>query len=280
MKNQELVFPIVNLQLSMGTNMRDIIDLKQARDVGFSAIQKAADFLRDRFGQAHSIKKKGAIDLVTEADEYAERLIIDTILAVYPDHSIIAEESGNVPAQSPCQWVIDPLDGTTNFAHNLPCFSISIAFAVNDETVFGVVENPVSGERFWAIKGEGAFLNGKEIRVSSTMSLSESLLVTGFPYDLKTIIDMLMARFKRCLEASQGIRRLGSAAIDLCYVACGRFDGFWEQNLHPWDTAAGALIVREAGGIVTDFSERPHLSNMKEILATNGRIHKELIGLL
>ncbi len=260
--------------------MTETIDLKQIRDVGFAAVEKAAGFLCDRFGQSHSIKKKGAIDLVTEADEYAERLIIDTILAAYPDHAILAEESGDVLAQSPCQWIIDPLDGTTNFAHNLPCFSISVALAVNGETVFGVVENPVLQERFWAVKGEGAFLNGKAIRVSSTESLSESLLVTGFPYDLKTIIDTLMARFKRCLEASQGIRRLGSAAIDLCYVACGRFDGFWEQNLHPWDTDAGTLIVREAGGIVTDFSGKPHLRDMKEILATNGRIHEDLMGVL
>lgn len=260
--------------------MSEQIDLKQIKDVGFAAVEKAADFLRDRFGQAHSIKKKGAIDLVTEADEYCERLIIDTILSAYPDHSIRAEESGDVLTRSPCQWIIDPLDGTTNFAHNLPCFSISVALAVNGETVFGVVENPVLEERFWAIKGEGAFLNGKAIRVSSTESLSESLLVTGFPYNLKTIIDTLMARFKRCLEASQGIRRLGSAAIDLCYVACGRFDGFWEQNLHPWDTDAGALIVREAGGIVTDFSGKLHLRDMKEILATNGRIHEDLMGVL
>ncbi|MBW2645446.1 MAG: inositol monophosphatase [Deltaproteobacteria bacterium] len=257
-----------------------MIDLKQVKDVGFSAIQKASEFLRDRFGQAHSIKKKGAIDLVTEADEHAERLIIDTILAEYPDHSILAEESGGVLARSPYQWIIDPLDGTTNFAHNLPCFSTSIALALNGETVFGVVENPVLQERFWAVKGEGAFLNGKEIRVSSTESLSESLLVTGFPYDLKAIIDTLLARFQRCLEASQGVRRLGSAAIDLCYVACGRFDGFWEQNLHPWDTDAGVLIVREAGGIVTDFAGGPHQRDMKEILATNGRIHEELIGVL
>jgi myo-inositol-1(or 4)-monophosphatase len=260
--------------------MRENIDLQEIRDVGFSAIEKAADFLRDRFGQAHSVKKKGAIDLVTEADEYAERLIIDTILASYPDHSILAEESGDALTRSPYQWIIDPLDGTTNFAHNLPCFSTSIALALKGETVFGVVENPVLHERFWAIKGEGAFLNGKAIRVSSTESVSESLLVTGFPYDLKTIIDTLMVRFKSCLEASQGIRRLGSAAIDLCYVACGRFDGFWEQNLHPWDTDAGTLIVREAGGIVTDFSGRPHLRDMKEILATNGRIQSDLMGLL
>ena len=257
-----------------------MIDIKQVSNVGFTAIEKAAGFLCDRFGQDHSVKKKGIIDLVTEADEYAEQLIINTILDTYPDHSILAEESGNVLAPSPCQWIIDPLDGTTNFAHNLPCFSISIAFAVNGESMFGVVENPVLHERFWAIRGEGAFMNGQEIHVSSTGSLLESLLVTGFPYNLGTIIDTLMVRFKRCLAASQGIRRLGSAAIDLCYVAAGRFDGFWEQNLNAWDTAAGALIVREAGGVVTDFSGRPYVGDMKEIVATNSHIHKDLMGLL
>ena len=257
-----------------------MIDVKQVSNVGFSAIETASEFLRDRFGQYHSVKKKGTIDLVTEADEYAERLIMDTILDAYPDHSILAEESGHVLGQSPFQWIIDPLDGTTNFAHNLPWFGISIAFTVNDETVFGVVENPVFHERFWAIRGGGVFLNGKVVHVSSTGSLSESLLVTGFPYNLKAIIDTLMFRFQHCLAASQGIRRLGSAAIDLCYIACGRFDGFWEQNLKTWDTAAGALIVREAGGVVTDFSGSPYVSDMKEILATNGRIHKDLMGLL
>lgn len=260
--------------------MTNTIDLKQISATGFTAVEKAADFLRDRFGHTHAVKKKGAIDLVTEADEYAERLIIDTILASYPDHSILAEESGNVVARSPYKWIVDPLDGTTNFAHNLPCFSVSIAFAVNNEVVFGVIENPVLRERFWATQGKGAFLNGKKIGVSSTERLSESLLATGFPYNLRTIIDTLVARFKHCLAASQGIRRLGSAAIDLCYVACGRFDGFWEQNLKPWDTAAGTLVVREAGGYVTDFSGNFYHTDMKEILATNSTIHKDLMELL
>lgn len=260
--------------------MTDQIDLEDVRQAGFAAVEKAAAFLRSRFNQPHSVKKKGAIDLVTEADEYAERVIIDTILAVYPDHSIFAEETGHVAGSSSCRWIIDPLDGTTNFAHNLPCFCTSIAFAADGVTLFGVVETPVLGERFWATRGKGSFLNGKAISVSSVPRLQDSLLATGFPYNLKTIMDTLMARLRSCLDLSQGVRRFGSAAIDLCYVACGRFEGFWEQNLNPWDTAAGALIVREAGGVVTDFAGRPHRDDMKEILATNGRVHDELIRLI
>ncbi len=159
-------------------------------------------------------------------------------------------------------------------------FSISIAFKLKGETVFGLVLNPLTRELFTAVKGKGASLNGRQITVSTTMTVSESFLVTGFPYNLRDCFDPLLTRFSKCLKASQGVRRLGSAAIDLCFVACGRFDGFWEQNLKPWDTAAGELIAREAGAIVTDFSNKPFTIYKKEILATNGRIHKEMLSLL
>jgi myo-inositol-1(or 4)-monophosphatase len=172
------------------------------------------------------------------------------------------------------------LDGTTNFAHGLPEFTVSIAFAYEEALVFGLVLNPVTEELFCGIRGRGATLNGRAIQVSSADNLGESLLVTGFPYELKPVIDPLMQRFERCLMAAQGIRRLGSAALDLCYVACGRFEGFWEQNLAPWDTAAGVVIAQEAGATISDFSNEPYSIEKKEILATNGHIHEKLATLL
>jgi myo-inositol-1(or 4)-monophosphatase len=232
------------------------------------------------FGKVSKIDKKGIIDLVTEADTESESVIIETIRKVFADHAILAEESGLRTGDSDYQWIIDPLDGTTNFAHQIGLFSVSIAFSVKDETVLGIVLNPLTRELFTAVKGKGASLNGRHIDVSKATTVSESLLVTGFPYNLRDYFDPLLTRFAKCLKASQGVRRLGSAAIDLCFIACGRFDGFWEENLKPWDTAAGELIAREAGAIVTDFSNKPFTINKKEILATNGRIHKEMISLL
>ncbi|MBS3731734.1 MAG: inositol monophosphatase, partial [Desulfobacterales bacterium] len=191
------------------------------------------------------------------------------------------EESGNRPnGENGCQWIIDPLDGTTNFAHQLPVFSVSIAFAKDGKLRVGVVLNPVAGELFTAVADQGASLNGRPIKVSDCRKLSESLLVTGFPYDVKEDTAPYMKRFERCLKAAMGIRRLGSAALDLCFVACGRFEGFWEENLKPWDTAAGTLIAREAGARVTDFSGEPYDPEKKEILATNGHMHEALRSIL
>ncbi len=178
------------------------------------------------------------------------------------------------------EWIIDPLDGTTNFAHQVGIFAVSIAFAWKGDIVVGVVLNPVSNELFTAVAGEGAYLNGHPINVSKSLSVSESLLVTGFPYNFKEIFDEVIHRFSNCLNVSQGVRRLGSAALDLCFTACGRFDGFWEQNLKPWDTAAGMLIAKEAGCYVTDFSNNQFTVEKKEILATNGKIHEEMLSLL
>jgi myo-inositol-1(or 4)-monophosphatase len=226
------------------------------------------------------VNKKGAVDLVTQADIESEQLIIDTVRNQFPDHAILAEESGLNQSGSQYQWIIDPLDGTTNFTHQLGIFAISIAFAVSGNVKVGIVMNPVTGELFSAIAGEGATLNGQPITVSRQQNISDSLLVTGFPYDFKSILKPLMTRFANCLSAAQGVRRLGSAALDLCFVACGRFDGFWEQNLKPWDTAAGMLIAREAGATITDFSNNPFTVDKKEILATNGKIHQEMLSLL
>ncbi len=253
------------------------LDLTYVNTVAVGAAYAGAATLNRYLGNLTFVRKKGPSDLVTEADIESEKKIIDTLRYRFPDHQILAEESGlNGINESGGLWIIDPLDGTTNFAHQLPFFSVSIAFAVNGEMSVGVVLNPVSGELFSAVKGKGATLNGHEIRVTQQDKISECLLVTGFPYDKEKEIKPLMARFENCLKAARGIRRLGSAALDLCFVACGRFDGFWEENLKPWDTAAGTLIAREAGAKITDFSGTDYDIKKNEILATNGLIHKDM----
>jgi myo-inositol-1(or 4)-monophosphatase len=256
------------------------MDLELAKRVGIAAAYKGGNVLRSLYGKLFKINKKSAIDLVTEADTGSEKVIIETISKVFPDHAILAEESGFNKGESDFTWIIDPLDGTTNFAHQLNLFSISIALSLKEDIALGVVLIPSTGELFTAIKGQGTKLNSRPVKVSASETVSDSLLVTGFSYDHNAIHGPVMERFSNCLKASQGIRRLGSAAIDLCFVACGRFDGFWEQNLKPWDTAAGALIAEEAGAVVTDFSNRSFTIDKKEILATNVNIHNEMVSLM
>ncbi len=256
------------------------MDLEQIKSVGIEAAHRGAQVLLSKLGRISEITKKGAIDLVTDADMESEKAIIETIQSAFPDHAILAEESGLNQNVSACQWIIDPLDGTTNFAHSLGLFSVSIACALDKDIVCGIVFNPVTKELFTAVKGAGAELNGSPINVSDTHEIAESLLVTGFPYNTREILGQLMDRLARCLAASQGVRRLGSAALDLCYVACGRFDGFWEQNLKPWDTAAGLLIAREAGARVTDFVNREYSVENPQLLATNGKIHHQMLDLI
>jgi myo-inositol-1(or 4)-monophosphatase len=260
--------------------MRKPLNLDQVQRVGIAAAYKGAEVLESFFGRISRIDKKGAIDLVTEADTGAEKRIIQTIRNTFPDHSILAEESGLTGKRSDCRWIVDPLDGTTNFAHRLDVFANSIAFAIDGEIALGIVLIPAAGELFAATRGRGATLNGRPIRVSSISEVGESLLVTGFPYNFKELLEPIMARFTRCLSAAQGVRRLGSAAIDLCYLACGRFEAFWEEHLAPWDTAAGFLIAKEAGATVTDFGDQPFTVDKQEILATNGLIHKEMLDIL
>jgi myo-inositol-1(or 4)-monophosphatase len=253
------------------------MDLEYVKQVAIGAAYKSARVLKAHLGHLTQIKKKGEIDIVTEADTASEKVILDTLAYRFPGHSVMAEESGRRDGDPDCQWIIDPLDGTTNYSRELGLFAVSIAFAYRGEIVVGVVLNPQTAELFSAVKGAGASLNNRKLRVSETASMRDSLLVTGFPYNLRDGIRPLMARFEACILASRGVRRLGSAALDLCYVACGRFDGFWEQNLKPWDTAAGLVIAREAGAEVTDFSGNPYDVEKKEILATNGRIHRNMI---
>lgn len=261
--------------------MKMDMDLNYVKNTAVGAAYRSAEILNGFFGKLSGIQKKGPIDLVTEADLASEKQIIESIRSRFPDHDILAEESGrHHPGDSPCRWIIDPLDGTTNYAHQLPIFSISIAFTFNNDIMVGLVLNPVSGELFTAIRGQGAFLNGARIRVSERKNLGDCLLVTGFPYNVERILRSSMARFEKCLTAARGVRRLGSAALDLCFVACGRFDGFWEENLKPWDTAAGVLIAAEAGAAITDFSGRPFTMDKNEILAANGHIHGQLQSIL
>ena len=256
------------------------MDMDTIKRTGVKAAFESGKVLKSYFGNLFDIRKKGAVDLVTEADTASEEIIIGIIRSTFPGHSILAEESGLNQEDEDHQWIIDPLDGTVNFAHQVPIFSISIAYAFKGTPVMGIVFNPVTGELFSAVAGEGAFLNNRRIQVSSTRVMQESLLATGFPYDLLSIFDTVTGRLENCLRAAQGIRRMGSAAIDICALACGRFDGFWEQNLHAWDTAAAVLIASEAGAVVTDFANNPFTIDKKEILATNGKIHAEMISLL
>ncbi|MFO8113129.1 MAG: inositol monophosphatase family protein [Desulfosalsimonadaceae bacterium] len=257
------------------------IDLEHIKNVGIGAAYGSAAILRKHFGGLTAIQKKGPEDLVTTADIESERQIVETIRAKFPDHDIYAEESREKHhMDSDCKWIIDPLDGTTNYAHQVPIFSVSIAFSVSGEIRVGIVLQPMNGELFVAVKNKGARLNDRPISVSEGRSLSEALLVTGFPYDVKKDSRPYMARFEKMLNAARGVRRLGSAAVDLCYVACGRFEGFWEEHLQPWDTAAGFLIAQEAGAKITDFSDNAYTIDKPEILATNRHVHDEMRAIL
>jgi len=242
---------------------------------------QAGERLRKHFGRVKTIRyKESPINLVTNVDQEVEKFVKAQIRKRFPEDSILAEESPIEKEEAPRRWIIDPLDGTTNFAHGLQMFSISIAVEVGGDVVAGGVNCPVYGELFFARKGKGATLNGKKIRVSRVKKLGQSLLVTGFPYDIHEHPDRSLPYFNAMIQRAQGVRRLGSAAMDLCYLAMGRFDGFWEVYLNPWDTAAGSLILREAGGVITDFNGRPHSIYQRELAASNGLIQKEMIDII
>jgi myo-inositol-1(or 4)-monophosphatase len=247
------------------------------------AIRVAKDagrLLRDRFGTRIDIDHKGSIDIVTDVDLASERLIREAISTYYPRHEILAEEGGLSESGSEYRWIVDPIDGTTNYAHGYPIFCVSIALECKGEVVLGVVYDPMRDEMFTAEQGGGAALNNRPIRVSKTAELMQGLLSTGFPYDIKTSKLTNLDHWANFAMNAQALRRDGAAALDLCYVACGRFDGFWELNLSPWDTAAGALIVAEAGGRVTDFAGRPFSNYNREVLASNGLVHERMIEVL
>ncbi len=242
--------------------------------------REAGAILRDRFGQPHEIRFKGAIDLVTDADRAAEDLIARRLREACPDHELLCEE-GSLGAALPStyRWVVDPLDGTTNFAHGLPTFAVSIALEASGIPVIGVVYDPMRDELFTARRGQGAFLNGVPIRVSNTDALISSILVTGFSYDFARRAHQAEI-WRDFLTRVQAIRQTGSAALNLCYIAAGRLDGYWERGIQPWDVAAGALMVVEAGGTVSDLAGGVYRSDDREILASNGSLHDQLLAVI
>jgi myo-inositol-1(or 4)-monophosphatase len=233
--------------------------------------REAGQILLERFGRKINISLKGDINLVTEADLASEKYIIEKIRSHYPKHSVLAEESGEAIAagESEWKWVIDPLDGTTNYAHGYPCFCVTLALEYRGEIVVGVTFDPTRDELFAAERGGGATLNNKPIRVSETEKLSDALLVTGFPYDARER-ENFARHFTGFTHKSRGIRRDGSAAIDMAYVACGRFDGFWEEGLHAWDVAAGVLLIEESGGRVSYYDGSKFSIYKPPICASNG----------
>lgn len=243
--------------------------------------RQAGDVLRAAYEQEHQVNYKGAIDLVTEVDHQSEALILSRIQRLFPGHRILAEESGGVAGADGCLWYVDPLDGTVNYAHGVPFFSVSIAYAQDGATRLGVVYDPLRDELFAAERGRGAWLNGRSIHASAVGELGKSLLVTGFPYNAWVTPDDNIENFARFSKRSQGVRRLGSAALDLCYIACGRLDGYWELTLHPWDVAAGGLIAEQAGAVVTNLQGGPdYLARPNSILAAAPGIHAAMLEVL
>jgi len=249
-------------------------------EIAAAAAIAAGRLLKKNLGGTRSIEYKGAVDIVTEMDRASEALIIREITAAFPDHGILTEERAEMPGAGQVRWIIDPLDGTTNYAHGFPVFCVSIAIEVSGAVEYGCVYNPMLDELFTAYRGGGAFLNGAPIRVSASAVLDSSLLATGFPYDIRTSKKTNLEHFAAFTRRAQAIRRAGSAALDLSYVACGRFDGFWEMKLKAWDVAAAGLVVCEAGGRITDFTGAPFSIHGSECLASNALIHDEMLGLL
>lgn len=243
--------------------------------------RRAGEILRGGYGQQHQIAYKGEADLVTEVDHASEALLLGEIMRQYAEHRILSEEAGERSGNSEHVWYIDPLDGTLNFAHGLPLFCVSIAYEHNGALQLAAVYDPMANELFSAERGQGAWLNGERIRVTNPPSLRESLLVTGFPYDVRTNPRNNFAEFERFSHLSQGVRRLGSAALDLCYVAAGRLDGYWQLKLSPWDLAAGALLVQEAGGLATGvLGQMEFLAEQNGILAASPALHAEMLAVL
>ena len=245
------------------------------------AVVRAGDVMMSRFGSVLRVDKKGTIDLVTEVDVAIERAFREMIAERFPDHEVLGEELGgqsDVPA-GPC-WVFDPIDGTTNFAHGLPIFCSSIALEIAGVGEVAAVYDPTRKELFSAERGGGAFLNGMPLRVSAARDLVDAMLVTGFPYDVHERVDEIVGLFAAFVGRARAVRRLGSAAIDLCYVAAGRLDGFWESDLKPWDVAGGALIVAEAGGRVTDLVGESFTSRAASVLATNSLLHEPMLQVI
>jgi myo-inositol-1(or 4)-monophosphatase len=251
-------------------------------DFAVELARAAGDVLKHYMSREKQVELKGRANLVTVADKEAEALIISRIRERYPKHAVLAEESGasGGPEPEEGKWIIDPLDGTTNFAHQYPFFCVSIGFEQRGEILCGAVYDPWRDEMFCAARGSGSFVNDQRLQPSEVESLRSAMIMTGFPYGFRDKIRTAMGQFEAFMVESQAVRRGGSAALDMCYTALGRVDGFWEMDLHPWDTAAGLVILEEAGGKVTDFSGGPFSIYGKEIVASNGKIHDEMVQIL
>ena len=250
-------------------------------ETAIEAVVRAGQLQMERFGHDIQIEKKGAIDLVTEVDLAVEHMFRDLVAARFPDHQVLAEEMGgsaSVPP-GPC-WVFDPIDGTTNYAHGIPIFCASLALEIGGVAQVAAVFDPNRQELFTAERGGGAYLNGRPLHVSGAATIMDAVLVTGFPYDVHTRVEEIVGLFGAFVGRARAVRRLGSAAIDLCYVAAGRMDGFWESDLKPWDIAGGALIVEEAGGRITSMTGEPFGSRYGHVLATNGQLHEEMLEVI
>ncbi len=257
-----------------------MLDLNQALNFAVETVREAGNVLREYYHNGVTVKYKGEIDLITEADHASEALILKRIRSAYPDYAILSEESGASANTSPYVWIADPLDGTTNFAHGLPIFSVTLALLVNSVIEVGATYDPIYDELYTALRGQGAYLNSERLRVSAAPTLDKALLVTGFPYDRRTNPNNNLKQFADFSQRAQGVLRLGSAALDLGAVAAGRLDGYWEFKINPWDIAAGVLIVSEAGGQVTMPDGSPIDLFARQIVASNGLIQQEMIEVL
>jgi myo-inositol-1(or 4)-monophosphatase len=260
--------------------MNNMKNKSQFLKVAVAAAYVAGAIQKKGFGKRHQVRFKGEIDLVTEVDKGCEDKIHKIISREFPEHDFLMEESGSSNKPSEFKWIIDPLDGTTNYAHGYPCFCVSIGLEYRGKVIVGVVYEPIMDQLFTAVRGEGAFRNRKKIKVSKTPILKRGMLVTGFSYDLQKRTKDNIENFSKFIMNAQAVRRDGAAAIDLCYVACGRFDGFWELDLQPWDTAAGSLVLQEAGGKLSRFDGTVFSIYDRDILASNGIIHPEMIDIL
>lgn len=245
-------------------------------EAALGAARAAGEVLSEGFGLRREVRYKGEVDLVTEMDERAEEIIREALLGAYPSYGVLAEEGGALRGEEDARWIVDPLDGTTNYAHDLPIFAVSIALEKAGEVVLGVVHDPMREETFVAERGRGARLNGRPMSVSDTDELVRALVVTGFPYD-RDDVPAALELFGRFSMVAQGMRRLGAAALDLCYVAAGRLDAYYELGIHPWDVAAGNLVLEEAGGRITDYRGDPFDLERGELVASNGRLHPALV---
>ncbi len=247
-------------------------------NIAIDAARSAGALLVRQFNEPHQVSFKGRIDLVTEMDCQSEQLIVEMLRKAYPEYGILGEEGTRSTTQHAYRWIIDPLDGTTNYSYSYPLFGVSIALEVHGEITLGVVYNPLLDELFTAEKSQGAYMNGRPIRVSDATRLGKSMLASGFPYDVLTTKRSNCHEWERLIKSTISVRCDGVASLDLCHTACGRLDGYWELDLEPWDMAAGALIVQEAGGMVTCVDGKPFSHLQRSVLASNGHLHQALLN--